>query len=519
MKTTLAALLESIQSRQSVSAFGIASASTYLKSMDACVAGACPKDLFELADSELWKKEVADSINRLIYCGEDLEADLMQKSAYDGTNLTPGCVLEYDCVLSSRRKDRDGDILEQAGGMELDQKMPLLWQHIQVSPIGKHVKMLSQDESVTKSKFAIADTQLGRDAAVLVKMGALRKSHGFRPLEFDPVEIVKGADGKDYVRGWHVKKSHVFEGSLVSIPSNPDGGVLTVYEKQADGIMTAFSRDYLKSEPVKRWAKSVYDARPAQSAGFTLQTKSVSAELPADASGMDPTEVEKCPKCGGTMTAGGKCSKCDYIKEGPAKTAAKPLVTKETDVFERLGDQFQKNLSLTVKSYGDNPYLEGSYESLQWELRNALDRYFMAKGVMTESYDGYSYVEATFPTEVIANYRKNGKSSFYRIAYSVGEDGTPFFTGECVAVDLKTSVVEKMHADVMTKSAKFAPAPAMPAKKSITQMAQELLSACVVNSDAATLKALDDVAAMAQIKRQENEDREQEELNKFFGLN
>lgn len=515
MKTTLAALLESIQSRQSVSAFGIASASTYLKSMDACVAGACPKDLFELADSELWKKEVADSINRLIYCGEDLEADLMQKSAYDGTNLTPGCVLEYDCVLSSRRKDRDGDILEQAGGMELDQKMPLLWQHIQVSPIGKHVKMLSQDESVTKSKFAIADTQLGRDAAVLVKMGALRKSHGFRPLEFDPVEIVKGADGKDYVRGWHVKKSHVFEGSLVSIPSNPDGGVLTIYEKQADGIMTAFSRDYLKSEPVKRWAKSVFDARPAQSPGFTLATKSVSAELPADASGMDPSEVEKCPKCSSAMTAGGKCSKCDYTKEGPAKSAATPLATKEAKPLENKA--FAQ--SLTVKSYGDNPYLDGSYESLQWELRNALDRYFMGKGVMAESYDGYSYIEATFPTEVIANYRKNGKSTFYRIAYTIGDDGMPTYTGDCKPVELKTSVVEKMHADVMTKSAKFAPDPAMPAKKSITQMAQELLSACVVNSDAATLKALDDVAAMAQIKRQENEDREQEELNKFFGLN
>lgn len=513
MTTTIEALLESIRTRKSVSAFGIAAASAYLKSMDACVEGSCPKDLFQIADSELWKKEVADSANRLTYCGEDLESDLMQKSAYEGTNLSSGSVLEYDCVLSSRRKDRDGDILEQAGGMELDQKMPLLWQHIQLSPIGKHVKLLDQDETLTKSKFAIADTQLGRDAAVLVKMGALRKSHGFRPLEFSPVEIVKGADGKDYVRGWHVKKSYVFEGSLVSIPANPDSGILTTYEKQADGIMTAFSRDYLKSEPVKRWAKSVYDARPAQSPGFSLNTKSVSAELPADASGMDPTKIEKCPKCDSPMTTGGKCSKCDYIKEGPAKSADVPLMTKDAKPVENKA--FAQ--SLTVKSYGDNPYLEGSYESLQWELSNSLDRFFMAKGVMTELYNGYSFISATFPSEVIAAYRKDGKSSFYRIAYSIGEDGVPTFTGDCKAVELKTSVVEKMLSDVMTKSAKFTPPAPLPMKKTITQMAQELLAAAaVLSSDASTQKALDDVASMAQLKRQESEERE---LKEFFGLN
>jgi hypothetical protein len=127
----------------------IATADRYIKAIAGCLSGegACPVQIFKLASGELWQKELADAAKRLTYCDEAMaDSEFLAKSAREGTDISSGAVLEYDCILSSKRKDRDGDIVEQAGGLELDKNMPALWQHIQLSPIGKHVAMLSQDE-------------------------------------------------------------------------------------------------------------------------------------------------------------------------------------------------------------------------------------------------------------------------------------------------------------------------------------------------------------------------------------
>lgn len=264
-------VLGSISQRATVDRWGIGVASQYVKSI---YDGSPSAELAKLGDSDRWSGEVAGASQRLTYCDDEMGV----KSFSDGTGITAGSILEYDCVLSSRRRDRDGDILEPKG-MEVDLKMPLLWQHLQMQPIGKHVAILSQDESFLKCKFAIADIPLGRDAATLVKFGALRKSHGFKPVpgEFEPVEILKNAKGEvilndkgqPIVKGWHVKRATVYEGSLVSIPSNADGNMLRVYEKQFDGIATAFSRDLLHDPLVKCWAKGLYDKRPVIVPGFS----------------------------------------------------------------------------------------------------------------------------------------------------------------------------------------------------------------------------------------------------------
>lgn len=268
-------VLGSISQRATVDRWGIGVASQYVKSI---YDGSPSAELAKLGDSDRWSGEVAGASQRLTYCDDEMGV----KSFSDGAGITAGSILEYDCVLSSRRRDRDGDILEPKG-MEVDLKMPLLWQHLQMQPIGKHVAILSQDESFLKCKFAIADIPLGRDAATLVKFGALRKSHGFKPVpgEFEPVEILKNAKGEvilndkgqPIVKGWHVKRATVYEGSLVSIPSNADGNMLRVYEKQFDGIATAFSRDLLHDPLVKCWAKGLYDKRPVIVPGCDLVMK------------------------------------------------------------------------------------------------------------------------------------------------------------------------------------------------------------------------------------------------------
>lgn len=286
--TTVESILESLQLRQLASRWGIGTALQYVKCVDAVFAAGLtnPTLAFDLAPS-VWAKELESAARRLTYCDEGSgDIDFIVKSVRDGAGIARGAVLEYDCILSTKRKDRDGDIVEP-GGMDVDVKMPLLWQHVQSQPIGRHVSVVKQDENVVVCKFAIADIPLGRDAATLVKFGALRKSHGFKPVpgEFEPLEIVKQADGKQVAKGWHIRKSTVMEGSLVSIPANADANVLAVYEKEFDGLCTAFSRSELKTDAVKHWAKAWYDRRPVTVAGADVQQKGVydvleSAEFP-----------------------------------------------------------------------------------------------------------------------------------------------------------------------------------------------------------------------------------------------
>lgn len=262
---TADSILESLSLRSLATRWGIGTAIQYIKTVDEVFAKGLtsPTLAFSLAP-DVWRKELESAARRLTYCDESSnDVGYLVKSIREGADIASGAVLEYDCILSTRRKDRDGDIVEP-GGMDVDQKMPLLWQHVQSQPIGKHISVVSQDENRVVCKFAIADIPLGRDAATLVKFGALRKSHGFKPIpgEFEPVEIVKTADGKQVAKGWHIRKSAVMEGSLVSIPANADANVLAVYEKSFDGLCTAYSRDLLHVDAVKHWAKEVYEKRP-----------------------------------------------------------------------------------------------------------------------------------------------------------------------------------------------------------------------------------------------------------------
>lgn len=275
-------LLDSLDGRDLI--YGISTAAKHIGGIAPCLSGSgsCPKDVFGLADAALWTKELEEAVNRLVYAIEKMhQNDVIEKSIRDGSGIQSGAVLEYDCVLSARAKDLDGDVLWQKGGMEIDPKMPLLWQHIRLQPIGKHLKVLDQDEDVTKASFAIADIPLGRDAAVLLKFGALRKSHGFIPREFRP-NSVKKVDGKTIVTGWDVLKSYCVEGSLVSVPANPRADILKVYAKEFDGVCTAHSRGMLKSPAVVAWSKSVFDSRPAMAQGVGVAAKEAEGSVTTD---------------------------------------------------------------------------------------------------------------------------------------------------------------------------------------------------------------------------------------------
>jgi hypothetical protein len=150
-------------------------------------------------------------------------------------------ILEFDGVLTSTRRDRDGDVLETKGA-EVDPLMPLLWQHIPMQPVGKFMGLLHRSDELLPCHFGICDVPLGRDAAVLVEYGALRLSHGFTPVEFEPI---KDKDSP----GWRVKRFKIREASLVSIPSNEDAEI------------TAFSRGKLFHPLIKGHAELLFKGR------------------------------------------------------------------------------------------------------------------------------------------------------------------------------------------------------------------------------------------------------------------
>lgn len=258
-------LLKYLQSRQTDSRWGIGTALHYLKGIEPCLAGGlCPVKAFAIADAKLWEKELSDAASRLTYC-EKHDAESIVKSVREGTDITKGAILEYDCILSTKSIDRDGDIVESEG-LEIDPDMPGLWQHLQLSPVGRLVKVLAQTGEQAKCRFAIADTELGRDTATLTKFGALRKSMGFRPVEASP--ITRGSGNQKSVTGWHVTKAAVFEGSLVSIPANADAKIIRTYEREFDGVCTVAGKGILQSPLVKAWAGDLYAKRPVIGIGF-----------------------------------------------------------------------------------------------------------------------------------------------------------------------------------------------------------------------------------------------------------
>jgi HK97 family phage prohead protease len=228
----------------------IVTADGYLKTLAKCSGGLCPTDRARYTGPE-FEKRVKEAASIPVYRNDFCNFVSFNKSGLKAADadtnpraLAP--IASIQAIYTSTKEDRDSDILE-AGGAEIDPKMPSLWQHDSTSPIGAHREVLSQDKSKVLGRFEIADTLLGRDAAYLAEFGALRISHGFRPREFEPITEKSG--GHEIVTGFHVLKYEMMEISLVSVPSN------------TDAVIEAFHRAKLASPMAKSWGKSLDEHR------------------------------------------------------------------------------------------------------------------------------------------------------------------------------------------------------------------------------------------------------------------
>jgi hypothetical protein len=319
----LAELLELIRKRGPV-AEGIGLASHYAAGLAPCLAdGACQVDFFRIASPKEWAEMIDKAAKQLVYSDADLvltdgvrvagAGPVMQTGAKKLASPRPGACMSFECVVTTTKEDRDKDVLETEGA-DLDPRAPLLWQHIPMLPIGTVDAETDRSSKRMKAAASIIDNAQGNDAAQLVEFGALRISHGFIPLEFEPRDKKPKKDddgGMDPFPGWHVKKFKILEVSLVSIPSNEDA------------VITALSRAKLAHPLIKAWAQHLLAKLPSQVISGWGEPLRLAAPTGckcggtcqscrgAHGKGKETDPNGKCPECGGQMKDG-KCPDCGY---------------------------------------------------------------------------------------------------------------------------------------------------------------------------------------------------------------
>jgi len=198
---------------------------------------------------------VKEAENRLVYRNDDMayEPPMTSMGAIAGycksigVDTPPRCLMVFENIVTTSKEDRDGDILRSEGAM-VDPQMPLLWHHMLPAIVGKMLSVREQNSNHVRVASAIMESPLGNDVANLIEFGALRISHGFRPLDFRPRE--KGLRNTQVPRGYDIRSYEMLEESVVSVPSN------------VGGVITAWSRGKLCTPMVKAWAKSLNESRP-----------------------------------------------------------------------------------------------------------------------------------------------------------------------------------------------------------------------------------------------------------------
>lgn len=305
---------------------GVLTADRYFRSVDRCFDGPCAESVASIASPDQWDKALREAEQKFVYSAADAAVDT--KSVCKGEDAVNNCVMRFEAVVTTTKRDRDMDVLE-TGGAVVDLKSPLLWNHIPVQPIGKLLRVTLHSEEMLKALFAIADTAMGRDAAVLAEMEAMRISHGFDPHEFEAMEDEEG---------WHFKKFEIYEVSLVSIPSN------------TDAVITAYSREKLHSPLIKTWARRMYEARPVVVPGADLPTVRPS----------DPILVDTM----NTLI----CAVNDFAKKDTMAEQAETMVAESTEdkIDESTNDDSDVELVDELETKGVVPYsaypiVEGSW--------------------------------------------------------------------------------------------------------------------------------------------------------------
>jgi len=319
--------------------YGIVRADRYVKTLQDCIGyetcnRVAAKGKMSFFDT-LKKSSRKLTYNNVDTKVEDVYADFKSVAAslgLSGVELPKNTLSVFRNVLTTPRKDRDGDIMRTEGAYP-DPNMLLLWQHIHTMPIGKMLGIVHHDDQKLEVLSAIVDcNELSHDAAVMIENKMGRFSHGFKALSYQPI---KSADGKEE-GGFDVDRYEIMEESLVSVPSNVDAETVDIYltlveGKQLSSLMMKEYASHLRSNMPKKFGLGEIEKdKKDDDKSTSLSSSSDDGDKsgcscggngkdtsPSDEAGpsdggktkeVTDTKEMKCPKCGGKMN----CTKCGY---------------------------------------------------------------------------------------------------------------------------------------------------------------------------------------------------------------
>ena len=325
----------------------------------------------------------------------------------DGIELPKNTLMVFKHVLTSSRKDRDGDILHSEG-MMVDPGMLLLWQHVPTLPIGKFLAVHEQNTKTLEVYSCVVDmNDLCHDAAVMIdnKMG--RFSHGFRALDFQKLKAEEGVEA-----GFEVLKAEIMEESLVSVPANIDAETQEV-------ILSLVEGGKLTSGIMKDYGIAIREHKPvSMPVNLDLKISVNGQELKNHETKTDDRETEDRQK-----------DRVSAPKETDGNTEGKDIEGSTSDKEMKVSE---------IKGYG---FIEGSWEETTCKLRDAA-----TKKLVQNKDQEWLYIEATFSNRIIVchmSYIDDERSEKYVQLDWEMQDGKPVLTGEAKEVDVVTNIREK----------------------------------------------------------------------------
>jgi hypothetical protein len=400
----------------------------------------------------------------LVYSNEDMLL-LSKGIGQESVELPKNCLVAFRHVLTSNRKDRDGDVLHPDGAM-VDPKMLLLWQHVHTLPIGKMLRVSSQDKNKLEIISCIVDMNaLCHDAAVMIDNGMGRYSHGFRALEFTETK----ADHNGMGGGFDVTKFEIMEASLVSVPANVDAQTEEVLLSLVEG-------GKLTSPLMKRVGAGIREKRPLQVAGVKIRyrerlgdySKEIACDsltdlkAAVDAGLIGDSKHENEPgnrdEAGGKVGTGASEKADAETADGETKVATdKEVACPECDwvgsmpddgTCPECGAELEPTTVETDEEKSGSKSLADSWEWVRDELSRQSKPYLQLMNIAVPQ-DTSAWIYAMFSDHALVqlfNYAVGSitNPTFYELDWQV-IDGTPRFTGEPRQVDVteNTEVVTR----------------------------------------------------------------------------
>jgi hypothetical protein len=370
--------------------YGIQTADRYVSTLATCVGSdLCYR--YGSTKSVSFNDALKRAGRTLTYSNPDMQLkDVYSESMPEGIEIPKHALMVFKHVLTTPRKDRDGDILRTKGARP-DPAMLMLWQHVHTLPIGKSLGVAEHNEKQLVMYSAIVDVnELAQDAAVMIanKMG--RFSHGFKALEFSAIKEGKAVPGKTSgEKGFDVTRFEIMEESLVSVPANVDAETLEVYldliegEKLTSSIMKSYGKKLRSTRSDRFPGMSLGEkhgtadekGKPEGSCGCNAPAgkpcgcdgkKPPSEKTDGDADETEPTDdkgtendkgVTECPECGVELEEG-ECPECGYVapepKEKPKEEVEAEKSFDEDPFGEKAGRVLSKGNYATIKEVHDS---------------------------------------------------------------------------------------------------------------------------------------------------------------------